>query len=113
VAKAKLAPFTINDQRTTLHLNRQIPKDTPTQQIISRMRESYEHGRVSRRQLIQGLTAVAATGYAATASASTFQGIAPQPHRDPSYLSGTSRNANQILGSTELISSGPKKFFRA
>jgi len=46
------------------------------QQIISRMLETYEHGRLGRRQLIQGLAAIAAAGYAAPASGSTFQGTA-------------------------------------
>ena len=45
------------------------------QQIISRMLESYEDGRLSRRQLIQGLVAITA-GHAAPASGSTFQGMA-------------------------------------
>ena len=44
-------------------------------QLISNMLESYEGGRVSRRQLIQGLAAIAAAGYAAPAEASTFQGV--------------------------------------
>ena len=45
------------------------------QQIISRMLESYEHGRLGRRQLIQGLAAITA-GSASPASESTFQGMA-------------------------------------
>ena len=44
-------------------------------QLISNMLESYEGSRVSRRQLIQGLAAIAAAGYAAPAEASTFQGV--------------------------------------
>ncbi len=44
-------------------------------QLISKMLESYEGGRVSRRQLIKGLAAIAAAGYAAPAEASTFQGV--------------------------------------
>ncbi len=44
-------------------------------QLISNMLESYEGGRVSRRQLVQGLAAIAAAGYAAPAEASTFQGV--------------------------------------
>jgi catechol 2,3-dioxygenase-like lactoylglutathione lyase family enzyme len=43
---------------------------------ISDLLTSYEHGRLSRRQLIQGLAALAAGGYAAPASGSTFQGMA-------------------------------------
>ena len=45
------------------------------QQIISRMLEDYDHGRLSRRQLIQGLVAITA-GCAAPASGSTFRGMA-------------------------------------
>jgi lactoylglutathione lyase len=44
-------------------------------QIISHMIESYEVGRISRRQLIQGLAAIATASYAAPAQGSTFQGI--------------------------------------
>jgi catechol-2,3-dioxygenase len=44
-------------------------------QLISNMLERYEGGRVSRRQLVQGLAAIAAAGYAAPAEASTFQGV--------------------------------------
>jgi len=43
-------------------------------QIISDLLASYEHGRLSRRQLVQGLAALAAGGYAVPASGSTFQG---------------------------------------
>jgi hypothetical protein len=46
------------------------------QQIIFRMLESYEQGRLGRRQLIQGLAAIAAARHAAAASGSTFQGTA-------------------------------------
>ncbi len=45
-------------------------------QIISSMLTSYERGRVSRRQLIQGLAALAAAAQTVPASASTFQGVA-------------------------------------
>ena len=45
------------------------------QEIISRMLESYEDGRLSRRQLIQGLAAITA-GFAAPAPESTFRGMA-------------------------------------
>jgi len=45
-------------------------------QIISDLLASYEHGRLSRRQLMQGLAALVAGGYAAPASGSTFQGMA-------------------------------------
>ena len=45
------------------------------EQIISTMLGSYERGAVSRRQLIQGLAAVAAAAQAGSASASTFQGM--------------------------------------
>lgn len=44
-------------------------------QIISHMIEGYEVGRISRRQLIQGLAAIATASYAAPAQGSTFQGI--------------------------------------
>lgn len=44
-------------------------------EIISSMLESYELGRVSRRQLIQNLAAIAAA-YPVAAHASTFQGAA-------------------------------------
>ncbi len=44
-------------------------------QMISEMLESYERGRLSRRQLIQCLAAIAAGTYTASAYASTFQGI--------------------------------------
>ena len=45
-------------------------------QIISDMLESYELGKVSRRQLIQGLAVIAGAAYPARAAASTFQGVA-------------------------------------
>lgn len=45
-------------------------------EIIDSMLEGYELGRVSRRQLIQALTALAAAAYPSDACASTFQGIA-------------------------------------
>ena len=44
-------------------------------QIISNFLEGYELGRINRRQLVQGLAAIAAAGYAAPAEASTFQGV--------------------------------------
>ena len=44
-------------------------------QIISNFLENYELGRINRRQLVQGLAAIAAAGYAAPAKASTFQGV--------------------------------------
>ena len=44
-------------------------------QIISDLLASYEHGMLSRRQLVQGLAALAAGGYAVPASGSTFQGM--------------------------------------
>lgn len=46
------------------------------EQTISNMLKSYELGRVSRRQLIQGVAAIVAAAHAAPASASTFQGVA-------------------------------------
>ncbi len=45
------------------------------EQIISNMLESYELGRVSRRQLIQALACVATASFAAPAYGSTFQGV--------------------------------------
>jgi len=44
-------------------------------QIISNMVESYESGKISRRQLIQGLAAVAAAARTIPAFGSTFQGV--------------------------------------
>ncbi len=44
-------------------------------QLISKMLQGYELGRVSRRQLIQGLAAVAASAHAIPAYGSTFQGV--------------------------------------
>jgi catechol 2,3-dioxygenase-like lactoylglutathione lyase family enzyme len=44
--------------------------------MISIMLESYERGRVTRRQLTQGLAAIAAASYTAPAHGSTFQGVA-------------------------------------
>jgi catechol 2,3-dioxygenase-like lactoylglutathione lyase family enzyme len=43
-------------------------------EVISRMIENYEHGRLSRRALIQGLATIAAP-YPALASGSTFRGV--------------------------------------
>jgi hypothetical protein len=43
--------------------------------IISNLLESYELGKVNRRQLIQALAAVASSAYAIPADASTFHGI--------------------------------------
>jgi hypothetical protein len=37
---------------------------------------AYEHGRLSRRQLVRGLAVVATAASAAPASGSTFQGVA-------------------------------------
>ena len=45
------------------------------EKIISSMLGDYERGSVSRRQLIQGLAAVAAAAQTGSASASTFQGL--------------------------------------
>jgi catechol 2,3-dioxygenase-like lactoylglutathione lyase family enzyme len=45
-------------------------------QIISKLLEGYELGKVNRRQLIQGLAAIATSASAITAEASTFQGAA-------------------------------------
>ncbi len=46
------------------------------EQLISKMLQGYELGKVSRRQLIQGLAAVAASAYTIPAYGSTFQGVA-------------------------------------
>ena len=46
------------------------------EQLISRLLEGYERGRVTRRRLIQGLGAIAAASYAVPADGSTFQGVA-------------------------------------
>ena len=46
------------------------------QQIISRLLESYAHGRLDRRQLIQGLARHRGGRICAPASGSTFQGTA-------------------------------------
>lgn len=46
------------------------------EQLISRLLEGYERGRVTRRQLIQGLGAIAAASYVVPADGSTFQGVA-------------------------------------
>jgi catechol-2,3-dioxygenase len=47
------------------------------QQVIARILDSYEHGRVGRRELIQTLAALAAgSGGAAGQTASTFRGLA-------------------------------------
>ena len=45
------------------------------EKLISGMLASYERGAVSRRELIQGLAAVAAAAQAGSASASTFQAV--------------------------------------
>ncbi|MFQ5927442.1 MAG: VOC family protein [Terriglobia bacterium] len=45
-------------------------------QIIATMLKNYEHGKISRRRLIQGLAAIATAAYAAPAFSSTFQGVA-------------------------------------
>jgi hypothetical protein len=45
-------------------------------QIISNLLENYELGRVSRRQLIQGLAALAAAPHVVPARGSTFRGVA-------------------------------------
>jgi len=44
--------------------------------IISKMLADYEQGKVSRRQLIRGLAAMAAAAQAAPGAASTFKGLA-------------------------------------
>src|SRR5213592_3698458 len=44
-------------------------------EIIASLLESYERGKVSRRQLIQGLAAIAASGHTVPAFGSTFQGV--------------------------------------
>ncbi len=43
--------------------------------VISEMLERYEDGRITRRQLIQALGAIATASYAAPLYASTFQGV--------------------------------------
>jgi catechol-2,3-dioxygenase len=45
-------------------------------EIISNLLEGYELGKLDRRQLIQGLAAIAASACATPADASTFQGRA-------------------------------------
>jgi len=45
------------------------------ERIITNMLESYERGKVSRRQLIQGLAAIAAAAPAAAAASSPFKGV--------------------------------------
>jgi catechol 2,3-dioxygenase-like lactoylglutathione lyase family enzyme len=45
-------------------------------QMISDMLESYELGKVSRRQLVQALAVIAGAAYPARAATSTFQGVA-------------------------------------
>lgn len=45
------------------------------EQTISKMLASYEGGRVTRRQLIRALTALAAAGAAKSAYGSTFRGL--------------------------------------
>ena len=44
-------------------------------EIIASLLESYERGKVSRRQLIQGLAAIAASAHTVPAFGSTFQGV--------------------------------------
>ena len=44
-------------------------------EIIASLLESYERGKVSRRQLIQGLAAIAASGHTVPAFGSTFVGL--------------------------------------
>ena len=46
------------------------------EQLVSCLLEGYERGRVTRRQLIQGLGAVVAASYSVPADGSTFQGVA-------------------------------------
>ena len=46
------------------------------EQIISKILERYERGKISRRQLIQGLAAIATLAPTAPAFGSTFQGVA-------------------------------------
>ena len=46
------------------------------QQTISNMLKSYELGGMSRRELIQGLAAIAGAACSAQAAAATFQGVA-------------------------------------
>jgi len=45
-------------------------------EVISILVESYELGKISRRQLIRGLAAIAPSAYPMTADTSTFQGVA-------------------------------------
>ncbi len=45
-------------------------------EIIASLLESYERGKVSRRQLIQGLAAIAASAHTVPAFGSTFRGVA-------------------------------------
>ena len=45
-------------------------------QLISNLLESYELGKINRRQLIQGLAAIAGSAATISAEASTFQGVA-------------------------------------
>src|SRR5437667_9923248 len=44
-------------------------------EIIASLLESYERGKVSRRQLIQGLAAIAASAHTVPAFGSPFQGV--------------------------------------
>src|SRR5439155_3021215 len=44
-------------------------------EIIASLLESYERGKVSRRQLIQGLAAIAGSAHTVPAFGSTFQGV--------------------------------------
>lgn len=44
-------------------------------QIIAGMLRNYEHGKITRRKLIQGLAAMATAAYAAPAFGSTFDGV--------------------------------------
>ena len=43
--------------------------------LISKMLESYEQGKVTRRQLVQGLAAIAAAAQTSPAAGSTFRGL--------------------------------------
>ena len=45
-------------------------------EIIASLLESYERGKVSRRQLIQGLAAIAASAHTVPAFGSTFRRVA-------------------------------------
>ena len=45
-------------------------------EIISNLLKSYELGKLDRRQLIQGLAAIAVSAHPVAADASTFQGLA-------------------------------------